>query len=162
MKRLRNHFPHYAVAFILIIGLMIPTAFARDVGPTVIKSGTKTTPYGTITGQIIRRYEQLDYGGLRTLELSATTSINSANPMDEVSVQVSCVYNDTGLPEHSNWTNITATSKNARSTSAEFNLYIPYASAKREVAIFSAHQVISTQAYVLNMNYVYPGSAAAV
>lgn len=150
----------YAVALFLAAVILLPSCFlinasaASDSIVKVLKSGTKSTEYGTITGQIIRLEDDVQQGQGRELRLEATTSVNSSRNMQEVSTEIECVYNDTGTAPGASWSNYSST-RNAKSSSVDVLLFPGPNDTQRDIAIFTAHQIIDTKAYVLNMSIVY-------
>lgn len=150
----------YVVAFFVIALIFLSNCFFISASATnnktekILKSDTKATDYGTITGQIIRLVDDVQQGQGRELRLRATTSVNSPRNMSEVSTEIDCVYNDTGTAPGTSWSNCSSTS-NTKSSSVEVLLFPGPNDTQRDIAIFTAHQIIDTKAYVLNMRTVY-------
>lgn len=140
------------VASIFVSALAAGAVFEPQV--KTLKTQTKSTPYGVLTGRIEVVFHEWQPGHGSDLEFHAYSTINSSSPMDEMSTQISCVYNDTGLAPADNWSSIDS-ARNTKSCSTWVHIFPTDENMWKDIAVFSAHQVIGTNAYVLNMSTVY-------
>ena len=111
------------------------------------KTKTLDCPYGTITGTISRERDDAGHG--LTFWVEASTEIDSSYNMEEVETSIECQYADTGLPGSSLWSN-NAVTKNGKSNTVYASLY--NVDRGRNIRVFTAHQVVYTNAYVLYMD----------
>ena len=140
MKKARRFITIFTLC--ALMSTMIISAGAVS-GDWLANSKTKSTAYGTITGELYRYVNDSPYA----VEMTAKTSINSASNMTKVTTTISCVYNDTGSAEGNNWTR-TSTSNNAKSNSVDLDVYPEIG---RRLCVYTSHQIIYTTSEVLYM-----------
>lgn len=156
MKKKRA--PYKVLISLLIVASIFTSAFAASAASgantATLKTQTKSTPYGVLTGRIEVTLNDFQVGQCSDLEFDAYTTINSSTTMSEVSTEISCVYNDTGEKPGDSWSNLRR-SFNTKSCVAGVHIYPTAEHIWDKIAVFTAHQVIGTNAYVLNMSTVY-------
>lgn len=115
-----------------------------------LNRGTKSTPYGTITGEVKYTFDS-GHGYGAELYLWGTTSINSSLTMRKTSVSIDTVLTSTGEAiDHG-----AATQTNQNQNSASIVIDNPIGTGNR-VTAYTAHQVIYTDAYVLYLVSITP------
>lgn len=135
----------YSVLAVAIMFIFVPKASAIGMEP--VKEKTLDCPYGTITGTLSLEREDVGHG--LTYYLQADTEIDSSYNMVEVETSIECQYADTGLPGSSTWSNNSVT-KNGKSNTVFATLY--NLEGGRDIRVYTAHQVVYTNAYVLYMD----------
>ena len=142
MKKMKS-----LVSLILVLALscsLAASASATKWGdPINVK--TKSTEYGTLTGKIWTYVGVMDNGRLE-YEPTAETSISSNYTMVETTVDLECVYDDTGTAPSSTWS---ASNTERNQNTAEVGLWL--STDGRSVTAFSTHGITYTRSYALYM-----------
>lgn len=137
------------VAVIMLASLVMIPAHASIIDDSflawyeLLKSGSKSTVYGRLTGEI---YDHVEYNdNCSTLLVAGYTRIDSPYTMRKVSTNIECVRTSTGTSEPG-W-KYSHSTVNANEDLGYFYLY-SLASGER-ITIYTAHQILYTETDVL-------------
>lgn len=152
MKKFRNALC-LVLALALTMGLSIQASASEEIPfYHLIATGTKSCPYGTITGKTYCYSDNSGHGANH--KLNAETSINSSYNMDLVETSVEAMYEDTGLPGPGTWS-ASSTSRDSKTDSTGTHIAVDF---DRVIRVYSAHQVVYTDAYTLYLSGTIPAS----
>lgn len=135
-----------SLALVLALSCSLAASASAVKWGSPINTKTKSTAYGTLTGKIWTYVGVMDNGRME-YEPTAETSISSNYTMVETTVDLECVYDDTGTAPASNWSD--SNTENNQNT-AEVSLWFS-ADPGRSVTAFSTHGITYSKSYALYM-----------
>ena len=110
---------------------------------TLIKTGSKQTEYGPITGKIYSHTEYNDNCSI--LSIAARSEVDSAYTMRKIATGIECVRTSAGTSEPG-WS-ISHYTTNSNEDLTYLSLYS--LASEELITIYTSHQILYTNAYVL-------------